>query len=63
MATGGDYEMEYRFKDKAGDYRWFLGQAPPRHDAAGRLVAWFGTCTDIHDQSWPLKPWPSARRS
>ena len=50
LATGEDYEIEYRFKSKEGDYRWFLGQALPRHDAAGRLVAWFGTCTDIHDQ-------------
>lgn len=50
LATGDDYEIEYRFQDKEDNYRWFLGQALPRRDAAGRLVAWFGTCTDIHDQ-------------
>jgi len=50
LATGDDYEIEYRFKSKEGDYRWFLGQARPRHDASGAIVTWFGTCTDIHDQ-------------
>ena len=50
LETGDDYEIEYRFRDRDGDYRWFLGQALPRRNAAGRIVAWFGTCTDIHDQ-------------
>jgi PAS domain S-box-containing protein len=50
LATGADYEIEYRFKDKDGSYRWFLGQALPRHDESGAIVTWFGTCTDIHDQ-------------
>jgi len=50
LATGTDYEIEYRFKSRAGDYRWFLGQARPRRDAAGKVTAWFGTCTDIQDQ-------------
>jgi len=50
LATGDDYEIEYRFKSQAGDYRWFLGQARPRRDATGQIVTWFGTCTDIHDQ-------------
>ena len=50
LATGEDYEIEYRFKSQAGDYRWFLGQARPRRDAEGNIVVWFGTCTDINDQ-------------
>ena len=50
LASGDNYEIEYRFKDKQGGYRWFLGQARPRRDAAGQPVAWFGTCTDMHDQ-------------
>jgi PAS domain S-box-containing protein len=50
LATGNNYEIEYRFKSKEGDYRWFLGQASPRHDESGDIVTWFGTCTDIHDQ-------------
>ncbi|MFD2786054.1 PAS domain-containing protein [Hymenobacter rubripertinctus] len=50
LATGEFYEIEYRFKARQGDYRWFLGQAVPMRDAAGAIVKWFGTCTDIHDQ-------------
>ena len=50
LATGDAYEIEYRFKGKDGSYRWFLGQALPRRNAAGQVVSWFGTCTDIHDQ-------------
>lgn len=50
LATGADYEIEYRFKAQDGGYRWFLGQALPRRDATGAIVTWFGTCTDINDQ-------------
>ena len=50
LATGDDYEIEYRIKSKAGDYRWFLGQARPRRNEAGQIVTWFGTCTDIDEQ-------------
>ncbi|MDJ0365181.1 PAS domain-containing protein [Hymenobacter sp. H14-R3] len=50
LATGADYEIEYRFKAQDGEYRWFLAQALPRRNAAGNVVTWFGTCTDIHDQ-------------
>ena len=50
LATGDDYEIEYRFKSQTGDYRWFLGQARPRRAEDGTIVTWFGTCTDIHDQ-------------
>ncbi|MCB2409069.1 PAS domain-containing protein [Hymenobacter lucidus] len=50
LATGEFYEIEYRFKSKNGDYRWFLGQAQPQFDENGKIRQWFGTCTDIHDQ-------------
>ncbi|GAB2776664.1 PAS domain S-box-containing protein [Hymenobacter luteus] len=50
LATGEFYEIEYRFKSRQGDYRWFLGQALPVRNEAGEIVKWFGTCTDIHDQ-------------
>ncbi|KAJ8604039.1 hypothetical protein MRB53_041965 [Persea americana] len=50
LATGEDYEIEYRFKGRDGEYRWFLGQARPKRDAQGRITTWFGTCTDIDEQ-------------
>lgn len=51
VAAGTPYEIEYRFLDRAaGGYRWHLVRALPVRDAQGRVSAWFGTATDIHDQ-------------
>jgi PAS domain S-box-containing protein len=51
VQTGEKYEIEYRFKRASdGSYRWHLGRALPMRDAAGKVVRWFGTSTDIHDQ-------------
>ncbi|MGZ3459662.1 MAG: PAS domain-containing protein, partial [Archangium sp.] len=50
LATGEPYEVEYRCRRLDGVWRWFLGRAIPLHDAQGRVVRWFGTCTDIDDQ-------------
>jgi PAS domain S-box-containing protein len=50
VETGEDYEIEYRFRRRDGVYRWFLGRARPMRDETGRIVRWFGTCTDVDDQ-------------
>jgi PAS domain S-box-containing protein len=50
LTTGEPYQIEYRLKHAAGDYRWVLGRALPIRDEAGRITRWFGTCTDIHAQ-------------
>ena len=50
LQTGQPYEIEYRFKRYDGEYRWFLGRALPLRNENGKIVKWFGTCTDIHDQ-------------
>ena len=49
LETGETYEIEYRLRHHSGEYRWVLGRATPIHDANGRIVRWFGTCTDIHE--------------
>jgi len=49
METGEPYYDEYRFLSKDGNYRWFLSRALPQRDSEGRIVAWHGTATDIHD--------------
>jgi PAS domain S-box-containing protein len=50
IRSGKAYQIEYRFKDRTtGGYRWFLGRAHPVRDGQGRIVRWFGTCTDIDD--------------
>src|SRR5262249_44756523 len=50
VQSGRQYQIEYRFKDRAGGYRWHLGRALPITDEEGRVVRWFGTSTDIEDQ-------------
>src|SRR5206468_2257448 len=30
--------------------RWFLVQALPLRDDGGRIVTWFGSATDVHEQ-------------
>jgi PAS domain S-box-containing protein len=50
VETGEAYEIEYRFRRaQDGTYRWHLGRAVPMRDESGRVVKWFGTCTDIDD--------------
>ncbi len=50
LATGEPYRIEYRLKYHTGIYRWVLGQALPIRNSSGRIIRWFGTCTDIHEQ-------------
>nr|WP_221230424.1 PAS domain-containing protein [Brevundimonas variabilis] len=49
LATGEPYEIEYRLRHASGAYRWVLGRARPIRDASGRIIRWFGTCTDIDE--------------
>ena len=47
--TTGIYSIESRLRRADGIYRWWLIRGIPLRDAAGAIVKWFGTCTDIHD--------------
>jgi PAS domain S-box-containing protein len=50
VETGDNYEVEYRFKRHSdGEYRWHLGRGTPARDGQGRIVKWYGTCTDIEE--------------
>ncbi len=49
LETGEPYEIEYRLRRADGVYRWTLGRALPVRDKDGRIIRWFGTCTDIDD--------------
>jgi PAS domain S-box-containing protein len=49
--TGKPFEGQFRLvRGKDRTPRWFLCRALPVLDRNGRLVRWFGTCTDIEDQ-------------
>ncbi|WP_078058365.1 PAS domain-containing sensor histidine kinase [Rhizobium rhizosphaerae] len=49
LETGDPYQIEYRLRHHSGVYRWVLGRALPMRDEAGRILRWYGTCTDIHE--------------
>ncbi|OEZ60350.1 ATP-binding protein [Duganella sp. HH105] len=46
-ATGLPFELEVPIRSANGEFRWFLTRANPVHDAAGRVLRWFGTSTDV----------------
>ena len=49
LATGDEFEIEYRFRHHSGQYRWTLGRALPIRNDLGQIIRWIGTCTDIHE--------------
>lgn len=50
MQTGQAYSVEYRIRRTDGTFRWHLTRGLPILDVNSKVVKWFGTCTDIHDQ-------------
>jgi PAS domain S-box-containing protein len=44
------YDVEYRIRQSDGTYGWFKTRGTPIRDSDGRIVKWFGTCTDITDR-------------
>ena len=45
----GIYDIAYRLRRHDGAYHWFKTRGVPVRDDSGRIVRWFGTCTDIED--------------
>ena len=50
LLYGLEYQIEVRNRRHDGVYRWFLTRATPVRDAGGRITAWVGSTTDIHDR-------------
>ena len=50
VASGIPLDGEARVRRFDGEYRWFLFRPAPAHDAAGNVVGWYGTITDIEDR-------------
>lgn len=51
LKAGQPHLVEYRLRMRDGSYRRFRAQAAPRRDETGRIVKWYGTTQDIHDQT------------
>ena len=49
VESGTNYEAEYRIRSEYGTYRWFRARAVPIQDEQGKIIKWYGTCSDIHD--------------
>ena len=50
-AAPAEHRIEVRIRGaETGEYRWFYVHALPQRGADGRVVRWFGTCTDIDDR-------------
>ena len=50
LSSGEAGEIEARLRRFDGEYRWFIFRAKPLKDAAGKVVKWYGTNTDIEDR-------------
>lgn len=48
-ATAGIYSLECRLRRADGAYGWWLIRGTPLKDAEGKILKWFGTCTDIDE--------------
>lgn len=47
LQTGSPYQIEFRLRDKHGQYRWWLVQAIALKDDSGQIIKWYGSNTDI----------------
>jgi PAS domain S-box-containing protein len=50
LKDGRDFEIEAQIRRHDGEYRWCLTRAVPARDAAGKVLAWYGTTTDIEER-------------
>ncbi len=48
IASGQDFEAEYRLRHHSGAWCWTLARALPLHAEDGSITRWYGTCTEIH---------------
>ena len=62
LLTGEAFEVEYRFRDKTGGYRWMPGRALPSYNEQGAILQWIGTCNDIHEHKLDLERIDQAQR-
>jgi len=47
LSSGEPGEMEARLRRHDGVFRWFLMRVEPLRDETGKIVRWYGACTDI----------------
>jgi PAS domain S-box-containing protein len=50
VASGEDYQAEFRIRRYDGEWRWFLARAVAIRRRDGQILRWIGTNTDVDDQ-------------
>ncbi len=51
LRTGEPYDTMFRIRRaEDAEYRWHLTRALPVRDRRGKIVRWYGTCTEVHDR-------------
>ena len=48
--TGGEYAVQCRLLKNNGEYHWFIVRGIPLKDNNGKIIRWYGTCTEIDSQ-------------
>ena len=44
------FELDYRVRNAAGQYRWVMDTGKPRFDSSNELVGYVGSVIDVHDR-------------
>lgn len=50
IENGNNFEMEHRFLDAKGKYKWHLSRGLAQKDEFGKIKMWIGTNTEIEEQ-------------
>jgi diguanylate cyclase (GGDEF)-like protein/PAS domain S-box-containing protein len=50
LASGVQYDVEFRLKCRSGEYRWFRARGQSVRDAGGRAVRMAGSLSDVTDR-------------
>ncbi len=50
LTQGRSWGYEFRLRRHDGQYRWQLSRGVPETDATGRVIRWYSTITDVHEE-------------
>jgi PAS domain S-box-containing protein len=62
MNSGHPFEIECRIRRADGNMRWHWVRAVPEMSNSEKVIAWIGTCMDIHDRKLAEKDLIEAQR-
>jgi len=50
LSTGRPVDFNYRIRLRNGEYRWVKARATARPSETGKIIRWYGTVEDVHEQ-------------